>query len=104
MSTSEPSGQNRPLELLERQTQLLTGLSQQVEGLRAQNEALTKAIEAPQRVRYVKIVDVNMPFWALVGFILKISFAAIPAYLILGFIAAIIAALLGGGCAALGSL
>lgn len=34
----------------------------------------------------VKIVDFNMPFWALVGMMLKIALASIPAILVMSFV------------------
>ena len=31
----------------------------------------------------VKIVDIDMPFWSMVGFMVKAAIAAIPAFMIL---------------------
>lgn len=53
--------------------QLLKSYLEYVEKYNAQN-------------RPVKIQDINMPFWSLVGFLLKVSFASIPAMIILGIL------------------
>jgi|SRR5579859_1125661 len=50
----------------------------------------------------VKIVDFNMPFFALVGILVKIAVASIPAAIILGILSAVIAVLLTIGLSALG--
>lgn len=34
----------------------------------------------------VEIVDFNIPFWSIVGFLLKLTFAAIPAAIIIASI------------------
>jgi hypothetical protein len=39
----------------------------------------------------VKIVDINMPFWSMVNFLVKLAIAGIPATIILTIIVAIIA-------------
>jgi hypothetical protein len=105
--------------LLERQTQLLANLHQlqlhereQMQTLLAQNQALIKALEvlnsraqaSDPTARPVKIADVNMPFWSLVGFIVKASLAAIPAYIVLGVVGAILFLVLGGCVAGIGQL
>lgn len=41
----------------------------------------------------VVVVDVKMPFWSMVAFLVKLSFAAIPAIIII----ALVYALIGGG-------
>ncbi|HJU66393.1 MAG TPA: hypothetical protein VJ596_11975 [Gemmatimonadaceae bacterium] len=48
---------------------------------------------APMRVR---VVDVQVPFWSLVALMLKWTFAAIPAALVLLAIAAVVWVLAGG--------
>lgn len=54
----------------------------------------------------VAIVDVSMPFGSMVGFLIKLAFAAIPAAIaigaISGLIAAVVLAALGGLGAAVG--
>lgn len=53
----------------------------------------------------VVVTDVRMPFWSMVVFMVKISIAAIPAFLILlavGFLAVSLAAGLLGGLASFG--
>jgi hypothetical protein len=123
MSTNQPSGtptqHKSPSELLEMQTQLLANMYQleqqrhgQVEALLAQNQSLTKAIEALNGrrsasdllARGIKIADVNMPFWSLVGFMVKVALASIPAYIVLGVIGGILFLVLGGCAAGLGEL
>jgi hypothetical protein len=57
-----------------------------------------------QQSARVEIVNVNLPFLALVGLIVKISLASIPAALILGLVVAIVAAAVFVGLMALGQL
>jgi hypothetical protein len=56
--------------------------------------AASEALIAPPA--RVSVVDVNMPFASMVGFMVKWAIAAIPALLILAAIGAIVAALLAG--------
>ncbi|HLT28112.1 MAG TPA: hypothetical protein VK047_15625 [Zeimonas sp.] len=49
----------------------------------------------PQISERVSIVDIRMPFWSMVVFLVKLSIASIPAFLILSVLAAIVFALLG---------
>lgn len=44
----------------------------------------------------VVVVDVQMPFFSMVGFMVKWSIAAIPAFLILLFIGVVIAGVFAG--------
>ena len=44
----------------------------------------------------VNIVDIKMPFWSMVVFMVKASLASIPALIILAIIYVIIAAIFGG--------
>ena len=44
----------------------------------------------------VVVVDVQMPFFSMVGFMVKWSIAAIPAFLILLFIGAVIVGMFAG--------
>lgn len=46
-------------------------------------------------VHKVQIENINMPFWSLVGFMVKISLATIPALIILSIVIAILAGILG---------
>lgn len=46
----------------------------------------------PQRV---SIVDIRMPFWSMVVFLVKLSIASIPAFLILSVLGALAFTLLG---------
>ena len=44
----------------------------------------------------VIIKDIQMPFWSMVTFMVKWSFAAIPAIIIIAIIIAVLMGLLGG--------
>jgi len=44
----------------------------------------------------VNIVDVKMPFWSMVVFMVKVSIASIPAFIILSIIGAVVFAVFGG--------
>jgi hypothetical protein len=44
----------------------------------------------------VKVVGFDMPFWNMVGFMIKVVFAAIPALLILALISFAVALLIPG--------
>ena len=63
--------------------------------------------ETPARMRVV-ISDFDMPFWSLVGFMLKVAIASIPATIILsilGFILFFVGSLVLAACgAAVGGL
>ena len=50
----------------------------------------------------VTVVDIKMPFWSMVVFMVKWSIAAIPALLILVVLGMILAGFLGGLTAGLG--
>lgn len=53
-------------------------------------------VAAPPTPSSVRIVDFNMPFGSLVGFMVKAALAAIPALIILSLIAAAATAVLTG--------
>lgn len=44
----------------------------------------------------VTIVDIRMPFWSMVVFMVKAALASIPAIIILGIIFSILGAIFGG--------
>ncbi len=46
--------------------------------------------------QHVTIVDIKMPFISMVIFLVKLSIAAIPAFLILSFIFMLLGAVFGG--------
>ena len=52
----------------------------------------------------ITVVDIDMPFGSMVRFMIKLAFAAIPAYLIILFIVFLVIALTGGAAALLGNL
>ena len=49
-----------------------------------------------QNTNQVTIVDIKMPFWSMVVFMVKAAIAAIPAFIILSVIGAIMMAVFGG--------
>ena len=48
-----------------------------------------------------KVVDINMPFQAMIGLMMKVVLASIPALILLFILGAVVSALLGGFFAAL---
>lgn len=44
----------------------------------------------------VRVVDIKMPFWSMVVFMVKWAIASIPAFIILAFIGTLLIALFGG--------
>lgn len=44
----------------------------------------------------VNIVDISMPFWSMVVFMVKAAIASIPAFIILSVIGSVVFAVLGG--------
>ena len=55
-------------------------------------------------VNRVSIVDIKMPFWSMIVFMVKASLASIPALIILAIIYAVLAAIFGGVLVGLGSI
>jgi hypothetical protein len=53
---------------------------------------------------HVVVTDVRMPFWSMVVFMVKLAIAAIPAFILLAIIGAIVTAILGALGMGLGSL
>lgn len=49
----------------------------------------------PPIAERVSIVDIRMPFWSMVVFLVKLSIAAIPAFVILSVLGAMTFTLLG---------
>jgi hypothetical protein len=112
MNASEPSSQTpSPAAMLAAQTKSLAELvdiqkdqKSQIEQLQQQNERLIGILadgEPAGGLMRVKIEDINMPFIALVGLLIKISLASIPAMLILALLYVLIVFLLGGMLTAL---
>lgn len=52
----------------------------------------------------VTVVNFNMPFFALVGFLIKLALAAVPASIILAIVWGVLFAVLGGGLGIFGLL
>jgi hypothetical protein len=105
----QPDQKKTQTELLDSQTQSLSELveiqrlqREQITGLKEQNKRIIELLEnvsdedPDTGLIYVKIEDINMPFGALVGFMIKVSLAAIPAAIILGAICFLVVVLLGG--------
>src|SRR4030042_6634427 len=87
----KPVQQKSPTELLAAQTQSLSELVEiqniqkvQIAELKSQNERMIVLLSKQQPVSlgtdevHVKIENINMPFIALVGFMIKASLASIP--------------------------
>jgi hypothetical protein len=55
------------------------------------------SMQPPAAPHRVAIADVQIPFWRMVAIIIKWTFAAIPAVIIVSIIFGIIGALIGGG-------
>lgn len=101
-----PTVQKTPMDVLQLQVSRLTEISQaqheQIGLLKSQSEQLNQILQATAKpvdssaFGHVKIENINMPFWALVGFLIKLSFAWIPAMLIMGAIAFLLTAVFGG--------
>ncbi|CAG0966469.1 hypothetical protein ANRL3_01214 [Anaerolineae bacterium] len=117
-SSKQPTRQRDPVELLELQVQKLEELNEhqvkqqaQIEQLHAEQVTLNRKISVvverleklsePKPKDPIKIGDINMPFWSLVGFIVKASIAAIPAYIIV-LIVIVIPLVFLGVCSFLG--
>ena len=54
-----------------------------------------------QPIPEVRVVDVKMPFWSMVVFMIKWAIAAIPAMIILGLVYLLVVGSLLGGCSAM---
>jgi hypothetical protein len=59
------------------------------------------SMQPPAAPHRVAIADVQIPFWRMVAIIIKWTFAAIPAVIIVSIIFGIIGALVGGGLMAI---
>jgi len=63
---------------------LATGIVEQLENILKELEYIRK--KGVQDNYGVSIENFNMPFWSLVGMILKISFASVPAVVVMLFL------------------
>ena len=59
------------------------------------------SMQPPAAPHRVAIADIQIPFWRMVAIIIKWTFAAIPAVIIVSIIFGIIGALVGGGLMAI---
>ncbi len=102
---TEQTSQMTPVQLLEAQLQYLEGIHKYLEEMYKYLDGNHKFLEAIHKTqisdRPVRIEDVNMPFVALIGFMVKVAIAAIPAGLIMGLIYFFVSALFGGLLAAI---
>ena len=55
------------------------------------------SMQPPAAPHRVAIADVQIPFWRMVAIIIKWTFAAIPALILVSIIFGIVGALVGGG-------
>lgn len=106
INESPNSPSKDPTDLLYEQVQRLSEIHQaqqvQISLLSDQNERLIAALKTlaaerePSSSRHVKIEDINMPFVALVGFMVKIAFASIPAAILIGLFYFVVVVIFGG--------
>jgi hypothetical protein len=59
------------------------------------------SMQPPAAPHRVAIADIQIPFWRMVAIIIKWTFAAIPAVIIVSIIFAIIGAVIGGALVAI---
>lgn len=93
---TNPLQQRNPVELMEKQVAILEDIRRQQLEQNAQIEQLHSSLNDLR----VRIADFNMPFWSLVGIIVKASIAAIPAYFIVGIFVFIPLVFLFSSCSA----
>lgn len=103
---STPTGQKNPMDVLQLQAARLAEICQaqqeQIGLLRSQNEQLNLILQASAKpagastLTRVKIENIDIPFWDLVGFLIKLTFAWIPAMFFIGLIALFISLIFGG--------
>jgi len=53
-------------------------------------------MQQPMPRQEVIVTNIDMPFWSMVGFMIKWTIAAIPAFLILTILGVVVAAVLAG--------
>jgi AmiR/NasT family two-component response regulator len=112
IQAQRPIQQKSPTELLAAQTQSLSELVEiqnsqkaQIAELKSLNERMVELLSKQPQLSFgkdevhVKIENINMPFVAMVGFIIKASLASIPAAIILALIIGIISVIFGGALA-----
>ena len=105
-----------PTELLQEQVLLLRQVSASLDNLQDMQSQTLESLAGLSALNQrpaaeamdVYVSNINMPFWAMVGFIIKWSIAAIPAgilMLIIGVLVwAVLAGLFGGALWGLGTL
>ncbi len=102
-----PEQKKSPTELLAEQTTYLSALvdiqskqKDQITELERQNEkiieSLADLVDKGDSTLDVNIENINMPFMDLVGFMVKIAIASIPAAIFIGILYAIVIAIFGG--------
>ncbi|GAP13051.1 hypothetical protein LARV_00793 [Longilinea arvoryzae] len=103
---STPTIQKNPMDVLQLQASRLVEINQaqqeQIGLLKSQNEQLNLILQASAKPAgasaptHVKIVNIDISFWDLVGFLIKLTFAWIPALLVVGIITLLISLIFGG--------
>ena len=69
---------------------------------RLQQELATKAVLSRSTPSAVAVVDLQMPFWSMVWFMVKWAIASIPALIILGFILVAVVSFVSGFTSSIG--
>jgi hypothetical protein len=105
----EASEQAQPMSSYREQIELLNNLTDKqiqqdhtLAELKAHNSELLEILASitenqlgqPDGLAHVKIENINMPFWAMVGFLLKLTFASIPAGIVIFILSLIVMAAL----------
>lgn len=103
---STPTAQKNPMDVLQLQASRLAEINQaqqeQIGLLKAQNEQLNLILQASAKpaaasaLTNVKIVNIDISFWDLVGFLIKLTVAWIPAMFVIGILGLIISLIFGG--------
>lgn len=97
---TEQTSQMTPVQLLETQLKYLDAIHKaqlkETIALQEQTEKLSHLIARAYDINdliHVKIEDINMPFVALVGFLIKVALAAVPAGIIFGSVYSLVISL-----------
>lgn len=103
---STPTVQKSPMDVLQLQADHLADICQaqqeQIGLLKSQNEQLHQILQASAKpagasaLTRVKIEHIDIPFWDLVSFLIKLTFAWIPAMVVIGIIGLFISLIFGG--------
>lgn len=86
-----------PTLLLARQVQETASVVAHLEQIQQQNALIIQRLER-LAAKETKITDVNMPFWALVGLMVKVALASVPAGIVIGLVYLFVIMLLSASC------